>query len=73
MGCPIAAAKVRREEFRIYPKYRAMYVAAFDRMLAAREKAGKPNKTWINGEAVLRWTLEEDEQQILWQDIGLEI
>ena len=50
-----------------------MYVAAYDRMLAAREKAGKPNKTWINGEAVLRWTLEEDEQQILWQDIGLEV
>ena len=62
-----------REDFLMYPKYRAMYVAAYDRMLIAREKAGRPNKTWINGEAVLRWTLEEDEQQILWQDIGLEV
>lgn len=69
----MAGGKQRREEFQIYPKYRAMYVAAFDRMLIAREEAGLPNKTWIDGEAVMRWSLEEDETQILWGDIGLEI
>ena len=74
IGCPMAG-KNRYAEFERWPKYRAMYVAAFDRMLAARERAGKPWHTkttsWPDGESVMRWWLGEDETQILWEDLGL--
>lgn len=75
VGCPMAGKKQRYAEFERWPKYRAMYVAAFDRMLAARDRAGKPSQTkttsWPDGESVMRWWLGEDETQILWEDLGL--
>ena len=62
IGCPMAG-KNRYAEFERWPKYRAMYVAAFDRMLEARRRAGKkerPNTPWFDGESVMRWWLGED-------------
>lgn len=75
IGCPMAG-KNRYAEFERWPKYRAMYVAAFDRMLEARRRAGKkerPNTQWFDGESVMRWWLGEDAAQILWEDIGVEV
>lgn len=75
IGCPMAG-KNRYAEFERWPKYRAMYVAAFDRMLEARRRAGKkerPNTQWFDGESVMRWWLGEDATQILWEDIGVEV
>lgn len=75
IGCPMAG-KNRYAEFERWPKYRALYVMAFDRMLEARRRAGKkerPDTQWFNGESVMRWWLGEDGAQILWQDIGLEV
>ena len=75
IGCPMAG-KNRYAEFERWPKYRALYVMAFDRMLEARRRAGKkerPDTQWLNGESVMRWWLGEDGAQILWEDIGLEI
>lgn len=76
IGCPVATVKNQREDFRQYPKYYAMYVAAFDRMLKTRRSKGlteRPDIHWTDGEAVMRWWLGEDETQILWEDIGLEV
>ena len=73
IGCPMAG-KRRYAEFERWPKYRAMYVAAFDRILEARRRAGKkerPDTQWFNGESVMRWWLGEDGAQILWEDLGL--
>lgn len=75
IGCPMAG-KNRYAEFERWPKYRALYVMAFDRMLEARRRAEKkerPDTQWLNGESVMRWWLGEDGAQILWEDIGLEI
>lgn len=75
IGCPMAG-KNRYAEFERWPKYRAMYVAAFDRMLEARRRAGKkerPNTQWFDGESVMRWWLGEDAAQILLEDIWLEV
>ena len=75
VGCPMAG-KNRYAEFERWPKYRALYVMAFDRMLEARRKAGKTSRLdsqWFNGESVMRWWLGEDGAQILWEDIGLEV
>ena len=72
IGCPMAG-KNRYAEFERWPKYRALYVMAFDRMLEARRRAGKksPDTQWFNGESVMRWWLGEDGAQILWEDLGL--
>ena len=40
IGCPMARRKGRLFEFARYPKFRQNYVAAFDRMVKARENAG---------------------------------
>lgn len=55
--CPLGSYKHMRTEANRYPKYRANYVRAFDRMLKAREEAGMSNDSWETGEDVMRWYL----------------
>lgn len=70
IGCPVAG-KHRHVEFERYPKYRENYVKAFDRMLLRRKEKGlEILPTWYNGEAVMRWWLEEDSMQITFDDIN---
>ena len=69
IGCPMAS-KHRYKQFEDYPIYRANYVRAFDKMLKAREEHGnKPVQSWIDGEHVMRWWLEEDPMQIKFEDL----
>lgn len=42
IGCPLASMKNRQRQFAIYPKYKDMYIAAFDRLIARRKFLGKP-------------------------------
>lgn len=58
IGCPMAGKKIRKAEFEYWPKYRDMYVAAFDRMVKARNAKGKET-VWKNGEEVMEWWLSE--------------
>lgn len=61
--------KGMKRDFLLYPKYRAAYVRAFDRMLKAREEAGLKNKeTWRDGESVMRWWVGDDPNQITLSD-----
>ena len=62
VGCPMAG-KSRYAEFRRYPRFKQMYIHAFDRMLEARTAAGKDNRTWRNGYDVFRWWMEENHLQ----------
>ena len=72
IGCPMAGKAERKREFALYPKFRANYVAAFDRMVTAREAAGLDNKnSWRDGESVMRWWLEDDPNQITFEDLGI--
>ena len=57
IGCPMAG-KHRNTEFKRYPKIRAAYVRAFDRMLAERQKRGLPCN-WQTGEDVMHWWMED--------------
>lgn len=58
IGCPLAGNKQQQIEFKIYPKFRANYVRAFDRMMKARKEAGMTNKAnFTDGESVMRWWL----------------
>lgn len=65
IGCPFRGPKGMKKDFEQYPKYRAAYVAAFDRMLKAREEAGLINrKEWCDGEHVMRWWVGDDPNQV---------
>ena len=56
IGCPMASNQLL--EFEKYPKYKQMYIKAFERMLAKRKADGKINKNeniWENGKSVFKW------------------
>lgn len=57
VGCP-NAGKHRNTEFSRYPKIKAAYVRAFDRMLAERRKRELPC-AWQTGEDVMHWWMED--------------
>lgn len=58
IGCPIAGKK-RWKEFSDFPKYKQIYIHAFERMLEERDKRGKENR-WKSGEEVFFWWMEDD-------------
>lgn len=58
IGCPLASKK-RYKEFSDFPKYRELYIHAFDRMLEERKRRGKECK-WKSGEEVFLWWMEDE-------------
>lgn len=56
IGCPMAG-KVRDWEFERWPKYKDMYLRAFDRMIAERATRGKRTE-WQTAEEVFDWWME---------------
>lgn len=60
IGCPLADRHARVKEFSDYPKYRQMYINAFDKMLKVRQEKGlKAKMAWRNGQDVFDWWAEE--------------
>ena len=57
IGCPMASAG-RWKEFARYPKYQAMYLRAFDRMIAERRRRELPTQ-WKNSEECFHWWMED--------------
>ena len=57
IGCPMAG-KHRKVQFARYPKIKAAYIRAFDRMLAERQKRELPCD-WQTGEDVMHWWMED--------------
>ena len=51
IGCPLAGRKSMLRDFERWPKYKALYVQAFDRMLKARKTETK----WQTGQEVFDW------------------
>lgn len=52
-------------DFLRYPKYKANYIRAFDKMLKARKEAGLTNTVnWQTGLDVFKWWLGEDVDQL---------
>ncbi len=72
IGCPMAG-KHRYTEFRLYPKYKNLYVKAFDRMLARSKELGKSYKLdWQTGSDVFKWWMGEDYRQITFDELEME-
>ena len=60
IGCPLASKRLRIKEFSVFPKYKALYIQAFDRMLKAREGKKKTSgDAWEAGEEVFHWWMED--------------
>lgn len=62
IGCPMASAEKQKREFEYYPKFRALYVRAFDRMVKKRKTDGLPTE-WKDGEDVMRWWLNNNPRE----------
>ena len=62
VGCPLAAGVTRNKEFARWPKFRQMYINAFDRMIAERIRCGKMGGSWrmgTTGVDVFHWWMED--------------
>ena len=57
VGCPMES-KARTMEFARYPKIKAAYIRAFDRMLEERRKRSLPSR-WQSGVDVFHWWMED--------------
>lgn len=57
IGCPMRG-KHREEDFKRYPKYRELYIKAFDKMIEERRKSGLETE-WTCGEDVMKWWMED--------------
>lgn len=67
IGCPMAGKK-RYTHFNLYPKYKILYLRAFERILERQKSLGK--KTRFNSaEEVFRWWMEEDPDQITFEEV----
>ena len=74
IGCPMAGKSGREREFLRWPKYKRLYLAAFDRMLKERTARGKQTYGWQNAMDVYNWWMEYDvmpgQMDILEEDYG---
>lgn len=61
IGCPMAGKAGREAEFAMFPKFKAAYIRAFDRMMEERKRRGKAeNYTWgHDGVDVFHWWMED--------------
>ena len=59
IGCPMAGQKGRIEEFKRWPKYKNLYLLAFDKLLAERGIRQK-RLTWQTPQDVFNWWMEYD-------------
>lgn len=62
VGCPMAS-KAREKEFARWPRYRQLYLNAFDKMLLERQRRGKMEGSWRIGttaQDVYNWWMEYD-------------
>ena len=75
IGCPMAN-KGREKQFIRWPKYKAAYILAFDKMIKARQNAGlhKIEKFGDNGKDTFNWWMGYDvlQGQINWFDEEIE-
>ena len=63
VGCPMAGKKGRVAEFIRWPKYKDLYIKAFDKMLEERKRRGKLEGSWCmgaTGRDVFNWWMEYD-------------
>ena len=69
IGCPMGHGKQQKQEFERYPKYRALYVRAFEKMLDnIRAKNITIRVNWQNGEDVFHWWIGDEPWEISYEE-----
>lgn len=63
IGCPLASYKQKIKEFNDYPKYKTLYIQAFEKMIQAR-KDNNLDVEWNTGQEVFDWWIEESKHNI---------
>lgn len=63
IGCPLAGAKSQKRDFLKYPKYKANYIRAFQKMVEERKRLGLKTD-WKDGAEVFKWWLGENVDQL---------
>lgn len=58
IGCPMGRYRGMTKEFARWPKYKQMYIHAFERMLDTRRKKGL-DTVWETAEEVMRWWMQD--------------
>lgn len=61
VGCPKAPGNMEKE-LNAYPKIKANYIRAFEKMIAERIRRGKPTQ-WKTGEEVMDWWVRKNKSQ----------
>ena len=62
IGCPLAGHFNMKREFKRYPKYKEMYIRAFDEMIKLRVEKGLKTD-WKNGQEVFDWWITPTKQK----------
>lgn len=60
IGCPMAGKHGREIAFSRWPRYKTLYINAFDRLLVVRKMQGKSIANWGTGTDVFNWWMEYD-------------
>lgn len=63
IGCPLAPYHQRKKEFNDFPKYKQLYINAFDKAIKNRRKRGL-KEIWKNGQEMYDWWLEEKKYNV---------
>ena len=71
VGCPMAGGCGQKREFNRWPKYKELYIHAFDRMIVKRRERGLPT-VWNSGEECFTWWIGDDPNQITINDFDEE-
>lgn len=61
VGCPMAGTHGRERAFLRWPKYKQMYINAFEKMLNMRTTKELSTVNWITAVDVFNWWMEYDE------------
>lgn len=73
IGCPMKGGKRQKIEFSRYPKFRKLYVLAFEKMLIQRNRKNMKT-TWKTGEDVMNWwTSEKKKEKIYDNQISMDM
>ena len=75
IGCPMTGTKSRQFEFAKYPKFKDMYIRAFDKMIEERIRRDRMQGTWrigTTGRDIYHWWMEDGvlPGQLAFEDFG---
>lgn len=60
IGCPLQGPEGMKRDFERYPKFKTLYIKAFDRMLEGMDRA-----TWKSGEEVFDWWTSDSPKKLI--------